>query len=951
MAARRLKRLAASLLLLSLLAMPFANAVRSGANSNPVSPWLREGEVALTELSGIGTRERTDTVWHNRNCRKQKMITQKGLWFPLPQKEISNIECVVDTLYGALDENYLPPGATLAGKLKDFNGGTLRLLPVPNTFQLLRFTGNSSYRQVDIYSYAPGAIERHSPPGATKNIEYRLTGAPDRQLRDASGQLVRLRFDTVAFSANSKWLVGETSFGFVRVSLETFEVVPFGTGFNYNIGRAPTPQTAVSNDGRYAAVGSSRHPRLDVYDIEACPPTPTSITARDCPKNKVWWELQAKYPGLRGPSYIRFSGSHTITFYMSFPEDPSGTSRWMSATAPGENPAGYEYLALGDSFASGEGAFNYKSFTDIENNKCHLSLSSYPYLIATAVNFNSYESVACSGARIFDITTVSNEDYNKDPQAKQKLDPSFDGEIFSGFLPGYRPQWRFLESYKPSAITISVGGNDIGFVNKLARCLEPDTCYDSYEDRLEIFRHINEQLHPLSSTYAKLKEDAAPGARIYAVGYPILAKPDGDCALNVRLNTRELELARELVRHLNDVIELAAASAGVFYVDTEDAFAGHRLCEIDSYMSAVNGLTAGNDIFAWLGGPIGNESYHPNQRGHRMLKEVILGKTVNLTAPMPAILEEVTLPSETDHPLLDAQPTGRAIHRVNYDHELGNDLVYRGGAWNGMINGLKYSLIPLNTYGVFMQSEPTRLGEFQTDAAGNIEFEVSIPEGTPPGFHTIHVYPTNIEGETINIQKIIYVAASEDDFDGDGIPNSDEACLYGEAGGEDADQDSIDDACDGFIDLPPPEPVQEEDQTNSEHIGEDLNLTEPPISNPASEASPHQEPLTSLDRESGGQSVAITTVASTTAGSNPASQADDTPQPGSPLVTTEVLSDTSPDDHNETSKDSPVVLGQQTPEPAASNSLLLWTALLGAAGVFILGILYYVGSSASPEED
>jgi hypothetical protein len=65
------------------------------------------------------------------------------------------------------------------------------------------------------------------------------------------------------------------------------------------------------------------------------------------------------------------------------------------------------------------------------------------------------------------------------------------------------------------------------------------------------------------------------------------------------------------------------------------------------------------------------------------------------------------------------------------------------------------------------------------------------------------MYGTNIDDEIIDIQKIVYVAASETDYDGDGVANADEECLVGTAVGQDVDEDGIDDACDGIIDAAP----------------------------------------------------------------------------------------------------------------------------------------------------
>jgi hypothetical protein len=52
---------------------------------------------------------------------------------------------------------------------------------------------------------------------------------------------------------------------------------------------------------------------------------------------------------------------------------------------------------------------------------------------------------------------------------------------------------------------------------------------------------------------------------------------------------------------------------------------------------------------------------------------------------------------------------------------------------------------------------------------------------------------------------LVYIAASLDDIDGDGVPNNQEACFALSPGGVDTDSDGIDDACDPVIgDAPKP---------------------------------------------------------------------------------------------------------------------------------------------------
>ena len=65
-------------------------------------------------------------------------------------------------------------------------------------------------------------------------------------------------------------------------------------------------------------------------------------------------------------------------------------------------------MALGDSYTSGEGAYDYRNGTDTSTNQCHSSVAAYPELITQALFSNAGgHSVACSGATIDDITNLN----------------------------------------------------------------------------------------------------------------------------------------------------------------------------------------------------------------------------------------------------------------------------------------------------------------------------------------------------------------------------------------------------------------------------------------------------------------------------------------------------------------------------------------------------------------
>jgi hypothetical protein len=76
---------------------------------------------------------------------------------------------------------------------------------------------------------------------------------------------------------------------------------------------------------------------------------------------------------------------------------------------------------------------------------------------------------------------------------------------------------------------------------------------------------------------------------------------------------------------------------------------------------------------------------------------------------------------------------------------------------------------------------------------------VHIPTNIAAGFHVLHIYTTNMAGETVDIQKTVYVAASSNDYDGDGVLNVASPCLVVAPTGVDSDGDGIDDGCDADV--------------------------------------------------------------------------------------------------------------------------------------------------------
>ncbi|WP_245847896.1 SGNH/GDSL hydrolase family protein [Lentzea kentuckyensis] len=227
-------------------------------------------------------------------------------------------------------------------------------------------------------------------------------------------------------------------------------------------------------------------------------------------------------------------------------------------------PFAPEYVALGDSYASGAGAGSYV------DGSCRRSSNAYPAL--RGKDFPSFKFVACSGA-----TTKS-----------------------------LRSQLKALTP-ATTLVTITIGGNDLGFVDVMTTCvLKSDyACHKRVEKARQFAR---DQLPArLDATYTAIRE-AAPNAELVVLGYPrLFTQVDGCRALSTMKRVSLNDAADEV----SGVIGEAAGRAGARYVDVREAFADHGVCSREPW---INGLV----------NPTG-DSYHPNRAGQAAYFEALTG--------------------------------------------------------------------------------------------------------------------------------------------------------------------------------------------------------------------------------------------------------------------------------------------------------------------------------------
>ena len=261
---------------------------------------------------------------------------------------------------------------------------------------------------------------------------------------------------------------------------------------------------------------------------------------------------------------------------------PHITRRWVAfAAAPSlivvgafvvHQPAAAEageYVALGDSYASGLGTREY----DPGSGDCKRSPRAYAPIDAARIGA-TLTFVACSGAEVGDV--VHNQI----------------GELDAATA------W----------VTVQVGGNDAGFSEVITECALPrlaSDCRGAVADAQAII--TNTLPGRLDSLYSEISS-RAPSAGVVVVGYPRLFNGE-DCNAATFFSPEDERILNETADLLGSTIAGVASSHGFAFVDPIPAFVGHAVCDDPEW---INGLSH----------PV-NESYHPNRDGQLAYADLV----------------------------------------------------------------------------------------------------------------------------------------------------------------------------------------------------------------------------------------------------------------------------------------------------------------------------------------
>ncbi len=235
------------------------------------------------------------------------------------------------------------------------------------------------------------------------------------------------------------------------------------------------------------------------------------------------------------------------------------------------------YYALGDSYAAGVGAGNFLDTT------CYRTDASYSHFWLTAKGRSAFGSVAnraCSGAT---TATVKSTQL---------------GDLDAG------TGW----------ITLTVGGNDVGFTPSLTTCVISSDAACTTAVQASVGKANSALPAALASLFTAIRAKA-PNAKVYVVGYPHLLAPATSGTTCGTLTPAK----RAVINHAADVLDDVTRNAttgrsGFTFVDPRNRFAGHEACTSAPWMQGVR-----------LDETI--KTLHPNISGHKQYADLLLSVT------------------------------------------------------------------------------------------------------------------------------------------------------------------------------------------------------------------------------------------------------------------------------------------------------------------------------------
>ena len=279
---------------------------------------------------------------------------------------------------------------------------------------------------------------------------------------------------------------------------------------------------------------------------------------------------------------------------------PSATASVQPSATAMSVPIKNGYVAFGDSYAAGMGTGT------TETGGCRRAEYAYPRLLAALAEGNiDFQNLPCSGAVV--------------------------GDMLQGGAGSQIDAWT--NPHTADIATVSIGGNDVGFVPILTACvlrwaqpfsgncdLRIQSAYDKINGR-DLINDIASALHQI------IAKSGRADFKIYQTGYPAFFNVDTDSCdystffywqpghhafhrsgvnwayllKDLRLKLNNLVIAvNTMVKQAVDTVNAAYPEQRVWFIDTNPAFDGRRFCEIDGGIEVIEPDPSRTDPWLFL---------------------------------------------------------------------------------------------------------------------------------------------------------------------------------------------------------------------------------------------------------------------------------------------------------------------------------------------------------------
>jgi lysophospholipase L1-like esterase len=230
---------------------------------------------------------------------------------------------------------------------------------------------------------------------------------------------------------------------------------------------------------------------------------------------------------------------------------------------------------------------------------CLRSAKAYPALVAAALHAPLTDA-ACTSAGVKNMT-----------QPQQT------------YLGGTNPAQLTALAPNDSVVLLTLGGDDIGFLNVLQECVKlsftapwgsPCEAHYTQGGSDQLAASVAAEAPKITAALTAIRA-RVPRARIVLVGYPDLFPQSGGCWPEVPITNGDVAYLRGIEVAANTMLAADAATAGATFVDTYQPTVGHDFCQGESARD-VEGLIPGSAALP----------FHPNARGQAAIAAAVLSK-------------------------------------------------------------------------------------------------------------------------------------------------------------------------------------------------------------------------------------------------------------------------------------------------------------------------------------